>query len=138
MPPVDINYLAVLVSSVASMAIGFAWYSTGAFGKKWMNMVGLSQKDLEKQKKDMGPKYGLVFLGSLVMAYVLSHFVDFTLATTIAEGMQAGFWAWLGFVATVGLSTFVFEGKPFKLYLINNGYQLVSLLVMGAILAVWV
>jgi len=30
-----------------------------------------------------------------------------------------------------------YERKPVKLYLLNNGYQLVSILAMGAILAVW-
>lgn len=52
--------------------------------------------------------------------------------------MQAGFWAWLGFVATIMLGMTLWEGKPFRLYLLNAGYQLLNLLVMGAILAAWV
>ena len=32
----------------------------------------------------------------------------------------------------------LYEKRPFKLFLINNGFQLLSLLLMGAIVAVWV
>jgi Protein of unknown function (DUF1761) len=38
-------------------------------------------------------------------------------------------------VATLGAITF--EKRPLKLYLINNAYWLIALLIMGAILAIW-
>ncbi|MFI5400682.1 MAG: hypothetical protein ACHQZQ_06500 [SAR324 cluster bacterium] len=31
----------------------------------------------------------------------------------------------------------LYEKRPWMLWLINNAYQLISLLVMGAIVAVW-
>ena len=40
-------------------------------------------------------------------------------------------------MATVQLTDALFGKKPFKLYLINTGYQLACFLAMGAILAVW-
>jgi hypothetical protein len=52
-------------------------------------------------------------------------------------GMKVGFAIWLGFVTTVQFTAFLFERKPFLLYVINTGYQLVCYLAMGAILAVW-
>ncbi len=134
---VSINYLAVIVSAVAAMGIGFAWYSKSLFGKRWMKLVGLSEAELEKRKKEMGPKYGLMAVSALVMAYVLTHIVYYTGATTISGGMQAGFWVWLGFVATTSLGDVIFVGRPRDLYLINVGYHLVTLLAMGSILAVW-
>jgi hypothetical protein len=47
--------------------------------------------------------------------------------------MAVGFWTWLGFVAVSTIGTVTFERKPS----LNNGYTLLSLLMMGAILAVW-
>ncbi len=38
---------------------------------------------------------------------------------------------------TTNLETVIFEQRPLGLYLINNGYHLVGLLGMGALLAVW-
>lgn len=138
MPLVEINYLAVLVSAIVAMGLGAWWYSPAGFGKLWMQLSGLSEAELERAKQPgMGKKYAAAFLGSLVTAYVLAHFVDYTQATTAAQGMQTGFWSWLGFVATVTLGTVLWENKPLKLYALNNAYQIISLMLMGAILAVW-
>jgi hypothetical protein len=38
-------------------------------------------------------------------------------------------------VATLGSVTF--EKRPLNLYLVNNGYLLLALLLMGAVLVVW-
>jgi hypothetical protein len=138
-PPVDINYLAVLVSAVLYMIIGFSWYSKSLFGALWMELIGLTEKDLEKAKeKGMAKKFLLAFAAALIMAYTLAHFVDYTQSKTFMDGALTGFWIWLGFVATVLLSSILWENKPVKLYLINASYYLVSLGLMGGILAIWV
>jgi hypothetical protein len=31
----------------------------------------------------------------------------------------------------------IYEGRPFKLFAINQGYWLVGLMIVGAMLAVW-
>ena len=76
-------------------------------------------------------------LGSFVMAFVLVQAIRYAGAVTVPHGMAVGFWTWLGFVAVSTIGTVTFERKPFKLFLLNNGYTLLSLLIMGAILAVW-
>ena len=77
------------------------------------------------------------FISMLVMAYVLAHVVAFAQAATFADALMAGFWTWLGFIATVLLGTVLWEGKPVKLYLINVSHYLVVLLVMASILVMW-
>lgn len=134
---IPINWLAVVIAAASNMAIGFGWYSMSVFGKPWMKLLGLTREDLEKAKKEMGPKYGIMVLASLVMACVLAGIVSFAGSNTIVGGFKVGFAVWLGFVATIGLNSFIFESKPFNLYLINVGYYLVALAVMGAILAAW-
>jgi hypothetical protein len=52
-------------------------------------------------------------------------------------GLMCGFWNWLGFIAPVTLGTVLWEGKPWKLWALTNGYYLFSLLIMGVILAFW-
>jgi uncharacterized protein DUF1761 len=44
---------------------------------------------------------------------------------------------WVGFVATVLAVTTYFGGRPRQLWLINAGYQLVALALMGAIHGAW-
>lgn len=135
---VPINYWAVLASGVSSMIIGSLWYGP-LFGKPWMKEMGLKPDKMdEAAKKGMTKSYLLMFAGSLLMAYVLAHAIVFARSyfklDGITTGLITGFWDWLGFVAPVTLSSMLWEGKSFKLWLINNGYNVVNLLTMGAIL----
>ena len=132
----NINYLAVLAGAVVSMIIGFLWYGP-LFGKTWMNLMGFKKEDIAKTK-NMGLRYFVMFVGTLIMNYVLALFVDYSGATTILGGALAGFWLWLGFIATVTLGIVLWENKSFKLYLLNSGHYLVALVVMGIIHAVWI
>lgn len=137
MPQVDINYLAVVVSAVINMALGFAWYGP-LFGKPWRELSGWTKEKMDKaMEKGMNMTYGLSTVASLLIAYVLAHFVDYVQAGTVVEGMVLGFWAWLGFIATTMMNQVLYDGKPWKLYFINAGYYLVSLLMMGSVLALW-
>ena len=136
---VEVNYVSVLAAAIASFVIGALWYSPMLFGKMWMKLSNVSDKEMKKAKqKGMTKNFAFQFLASLVMSYILAHFVYYTQASTVFEGMQTGFWIWLGFVATVMLGIVLWEGKPWKLYFIKAGHELVALAVMGAILAVWV
>ena len=133
----DINYIAVFAGAIASMAIGFLWYGP-FFGKQWIALSKITKEQMEAGKaKGMSKSYAIGFLGSLVTSYVLAHFVPYRGAIGISGGLQAGFWIWLGFVATVALGSVLWEGKSWRLYCLNMSYQLVNLLVMGAILSVW-
>lgn len=48
-----------------------------------------------------------------------------------------GVFAWAGFVVTVLAVTTFFGGRPRTLWLINAGYQLVALVLMGGLLGGW-
>lgn len=136
---VEINYGAVLVAAISNMILGMLWYGP-LFGKQWMKCMGWKESDMEKMKNDpkMRSKMPLYYLGgfisALVMAYVLSHIIDYAGATDLMGGVMAAFWVWLGFVATVLFSSVLWEGKAVNHYLLNVGYYLVGLVIMGVIL----
>ncbi len=135
-----INFWAVLVSAIATMVIGFLWYSPLLFANPWMRLMGTDPSDKAKvaeMQKSAGKLYSLSFLASIVSAVALAKIIDLTNVNTIPYGMKVGFAVWLAFVTTVQLTGALFGKQPAKLYLINTGYQLVCYLVMGAILAVW-
>ncbi|MBI2079795.1 DUF1761 domain-containing protein [Candidatus Micrarchaeota archaeon] len=132
---VEINYLAVVGAAVLSMVLGMLWYGP-LFGKKWMGLMGYSEKNMPKG--NMGQMYILAFVGALVMAYVLSHFVDYAEAKTLVEGAMVGFWVWLGFMATLMLGSVLWEGKPWELYFLNAGHKLVEVVVIAVLLTMWV
>ena len=82
-------------------------------------------------------EYILAFLSSLVLVYVLAHFVQYTKATTLPGGSQTAFWLWLGFIETTQLPTVIFEGRKPGIYLLSIGYQFVACMAAGALLAIW-
>ena len=132
-----VDLLSVAAAAVAGMAIGFAWYSPMLFGNMWMKELGMSKKDMEKKKKSMTYNFGIMFVAVLLMAYVLAYTIKLMGTPTIVNGLTAGFWLWLGFGATISATSFLFEGRTFKFYLINAAHHLAVFLAMGAILGMW-
>ncbi len=143
MQAVPTNYLAVLVCGIVSLVLGFIYYGP-LFGKTYIRLMGWDKRspaEQEEMKKGMGKNYALAFLGSLVMAFVLSHSLVFASsymnASGFSAGLQVGFWSWLGFIAPVTLGDVLWGGKSWKFWTLANGYQLIQLLVFGVILALW-
>lgn len=138
---IEVNFLAVLLSGICSMAIGFLWYSPLLFGKPWMKLMGISSENLKKAQKEMGKLYGVSFVLTLVSAYVLSHVItlseNFFEYPRLSTGMISAFWMWLGFVMPVQATDVIFGNKKWKLFGINTGYQFASLIVMGVILGLF-
>ncbi|MBI4144752.1 DUF1761 domain-containing protein [Candidatus Woesearchaeota archaeon] len=128
-----INYLAVLGAAVVSIVLGMLWYGP-VFGKAWMKAAGISEKGA---KKGMAKGFVGMVIVSLVFSYVLAHFVDYLDVTDFGGAWQLGFWVWLGFMATIQIGSYLWESRPFNLFLINAGYSLVQIVVLAWILAVW-
>lgn len=134
MPEVYISVVGVLIAGIANMVIGMIWYAPPVFGTIWRKLSGVNEKSMQK---NMAKMYVFGFIAALISSYVLAHVVGYVNATSMGQGVQAGFWMWLGFVAPITAASVLYEGKPIKLYLLNNGFQLVALSIMGAILALW-
>ena len=137
-----VNYLAVLVAAIVSMVIGGLWYSPLLFGNIWMKLSGITQKDVEKAKKQgmmksMGRSYFLMFVACLLTAYVMARLLNLVQAMSPKLGIHLALWIWIGFIATLTLSSVIWEKKPFALYLLGNGYNVLNLVVMAVILTLW-
>lgn len=133
-----INYFAVLVAGIVGFLIGAVWYSNILFGRTWMKTLGLTKKDIQKAKKRGLAKHFIAgFIVHLITAYVLAFFIIAIGVNGYLNGALTGFYAWIGFVATTGASSVIWQRKPKKLYLLNTLCFLVTFVVMGAILAAW-
>jgi hypothetical protein len=135
-----VNLWAVLVSALATMVAGFLWYSPMLFAKPWTILMGYDPNDkakLAEMQKSAGPSYAMSLVASILSAIVLGKVIYVAHVTSALYGMKIGFAVWLGFVTTVQLTNALFMRQPFKLYLINTGYQLVCYLAMGGILGGW-
>lgn len=141
-----LNVLAIFVSAIACMVLGFLWYSPLLFANPWMKAMGYDPKDkaaLEKLQKGAAKMYSLAFVASLISAGVLAK-VLFAIGygpdvpfNQTSYSIQIAAVIWFGFVMTVQLTNTLFGMKPMKLFMIDTGYQLVCYITMGAILGAW-
>ena len=138
---IEVNIVAVVLAGIASMVVGFLWYSPMLFGNMWMKMMGHTAKSMKKAQQEMGMMYALSFVASLVTAYVLFHVMVMSQAyfnyTPMMAGLMSAFWMWFGFIMPVQFTDVLFGGKRKKLFAINTGYQLVSMLAMGLVLGMF-
>jgi hypothetical protein len=134
MEPISISWPAILVAVVVKQALGALWFSPLLFFKQWSAATGVTDADMKA-----GLAKALIpdVIGSFVTAFVLAYAVHYAGAHGVMRGAATGFFNWLGFVAVATLGSVTFEKRPLILYLINNGFLLLSLVIMGTILSAW-
>ena len=130
---VQLNYWAVLVAALSTFLIGGLWYSPAIFGKAWMRENGFTEESMKGG--NMTKIFGLAFFLALIAAVNLAMFMG--PENKPEMGAMWGFLAGFGWVATFVGMHYLFERKSFTLFLINAGYSVVSLTLMGVILAAW-
>ena len=133
MQEVDLNWIAIFVAAIVPMVLGALWYSNALFARPWMRAVDRTEDEL----KDAGMGYVLSAIGAVLMSYALARIVRWAEVDDLWNGALVGLLVWVGFVATVLAVTTYFGGRPRALWFINAGYQLVALVIVGAIHGIW-
>lgn len=128
-----VNWLAVIVATVAAFMIGGLWYSKALFGKAWMQIVGLDEATI--QNANMPKTFAGTFLLQLVAATALAGIIGEQ--SDWMTGLQTGLWVGLFWVATAYGVTYLFEQRPVRLWLINAGYYVALYTLMGTIIGAW-
>ena len=132
----DVNFHAVGIAAVLAFALGALWYSAVLFAKPWMAELGYTEERFKEMQAGMGATYAISFLCWLVMATVLAsiapHFGDGVGAT-----LHMGLMLWLGFGTTVALTNNRFSDTPIVVWVIDAGYQVVSVAIMAVVLGLW-
>jgi hypothetical protein len=129
------NYLAVALSTVVSFVIGWVWFMI-VFREPYIRGLNKTAEELA-QGPTAVPSLILQFAGNLVMAFVLAWFIARLNVQSALGGAGVGAVAWLGFIAAVLGPYYAFQAYPLSFFLINAGYPLVTLLMMGAIFGAW-
>ncbi|APY08444.1 hypothetical protein BWZ20_09110 [Winogradskyella sp. J14-2] len=156
----ELNYLAIVVSAVVPLLIGAIWYNPSVLGTAWMKASGMTE---EKMKSgNIAVIFGVTLVLSFMLAFTVNGMVIHQVGATQlaysnqdAESFKA-FMAEFGNMhrsyghgalhGAIGAIFFVlpvlginalFERKGWKYILINVGYWVITLAIMGAILCGW-
>jgi len=127
-----VNWLAVLLGTVLSMAMGALWYGP-LFGQLWLKLIGKTEDELDSDPT----MYIKTALAAFIAMLVLNMAVIAFGATDILSGLLAGGFLFLGFGATATFVYTTFEGPTEKVWLLYGAYQLIVYLIMGAVFAIW-
>lgn len=129
----QLNYWAILVAALSTFLLGGLWYSPAVFGTAWMRENGFTEESMKGG--NLVKIFGLTFLLALIASVNLAMFLGSEANATM--GAFYGFLAGFGWVAMFIGTHYLFERKSLKLFLINAGYSVVALTIMGLIIGAW-
>lgn len=127
----EINYLAVLLSALSGFFLGFIWY-TFIFSKPWQRLIGMSHGS----PKEIGPSMGKLLVTSFILQFLMALNLSIFIGSEASAsfGLLTGLMIGLGFVSLSFGISYLFEGRPLKLWLINAGYYTLLFSVSGLII----
>src|SRR6185437_8861770 len=136
----NVNFLSILIAAVAAWIFGGIYYT--ALSKPWLAAQG---KTLEECKAEQAGKSGaakavpfiLVFIGEVIMAWVLYGILVHLNMFTVRAGVISGAFCWFGFVLTTITANNAFTNRRPMLTVIDSAAWLGAMLIMGAILGAW-
>jgi len=128
------NYLAIVIAAVAAWLAGAGWYM--ALGKTWTAALGTTPEKMTPAGQRPGAflPYVYAFIAELLMAWILAGLLGHIGALTVRGGIISAAFCWLGFVITAMVVNNSFAMRSWRLTLIDGGYWLLALLLIGAII----
>lgn len=76
------------------------------------------------------------FIANIVAAAIMGRLVQRIPVVDIVHGLRLGVGVGIGFSATALTIVYLWESKPFKLWLIDTSYHVLGCILLGAILSV--
>ena len=152
------NILFVLIAALIPMIIGFIWYNPKIFGNAWMEAAGMTKEKVEGG--NMPLIFGLSYVFSVMLAFglffltvhqthVFSIFIENPEAfesfmakhgdayRTFKHGAFHGTIDGILIALPILATNALFERKGMKYILVNAGYWIVTIALMGGVLCAW-
>jgi len=157
-----LNFPILLLAALVPMIVGFIWYNPKVFGKAWMEASGMT--DEKVKTGNMPLIFGLSFVFAVLLAVEINFMVihqnhlgsiffgqDEALKAvtehlntnysgwtdnfrTFKHGAFHGFIAGVLFALPVLATNAMFERKGFKYVLVNGGYWILTICLMGGVI----
>ena len=139
----NINWLAVCVSAVAAFIIGGLWFSPKAFFPVWWKAKGRSTDEIPGSGLSMVLVFSSTFFALLVQAATIAAILELLRTSGavtdlgVMQGATTGLFVGVGIAAASSLTHRLFGGDGFKIWALEAGNDVINLVAIGAILALW-
>lgn len=158
----EINFLAVIVAAISALIVGFVWYNPKVFGTAWMQVADMTEEKMKGSNMAKIFIMALIFAFFLAMSMYTFTVHQTGVMSLVGGDVDKALPSYAAFMADYGMAfrTFkhgafhgilagifvalpilgtnaLFERKGAKYILINSGYWIVTLGIMGAIICGW-
>ena len=130
-----INYLAIVIATLASFGFGAIYYMTLA--KPWMAAIGRTQEEM-KAASSKTP-FVVTIVAELLMAWVLAGALGHLGPgqVTLRNGLISAFILWGGFVVTTMAVNHAYEGAKRTRTIIDGAHWLGVMLIQGLVIGLF-
>lgn len=130
----DLNWLAIVVATIAWFAFSAVWYSVPPLSKAWADVARVDTTG-------DGPPLALLFIPTLIGYFITTIVIGLLIAATGTDtpggGIVLGIVLGIGFGMVGALVDQVYEAKGSTYFLINGLNAVIAYAIVGAILAAW-
>lgn len=131
----NINYLAVLVATLASFGFGAIWYI--GLSKPWQAAAERTPEEVKAVGRPAWLPFAVSIPLEFVMAYMLARTIEAVGGTDLSGGLLTGLAAAVGFALPVTAINYIYPARRAALTLIDGGHWLGVLLVQGAVIGLF-
>ena len=129
--------LTIIAGAVATFVFGALWY-TVVFGRKWSSLMGFTAEQSARAKEGgMAGKMVIMFLMNILTVLSVAYLLPQLFILSYSEFTTAIFVVWLGFTFPIMMGPYLWEGKSWKLVVLNVAYSLISFKIIAAIIYFW-
>jgi hypothetical protein len=121
-------------AALVPMLVGAFWYHPRVFGTTWMDLKHITPDMANSAARRSISSAFLLFVGSLCCALVLGYILGALAVSTYVDSMFVAISIWLAFIVPPTLGRLVWDHVSYKLYAIETGQWLVSLIIMSFLL----
>lgn len=130
----DLNWLAVLVATLAWFAFSAVWYSVPPLSKAWAQASGVDPSG-------DGPPLALLFIPTLIGYFITTVVIALVAeglgASSVGDGIALGVALGIGFGMVGALINQVYEGKGGLYFIINGLNAVIAYSIVAVIVTIW-
>ena len=130
----ELNWLAIIVATIAWFAFSAIWYSVPPLSKAWQTA---SKADMSEG----GPPLAILFIPTLIGYFVTTVVIALIAkgigAADVGDGVALGVALGIGFGAVGALVNQVYERKGSTYWLINGINAVIAYVIVSLILTLW-
>lgn len=135
----SLNYIGIVVATIAGFVVGALWFSPKTFFPVWWKLMGKTEGEDPGAGQSMGAIFGALIVGQIIQSLAPTGAITgFYANASVLQGASTGALLGVGIAASSSLTHRMFSGlgkNAWGVWAVEVGNDIVGLTIMGAIIA---